>query len=188
MIILILPDTTPDMELLARAKQGDREAQRVIYNRYFEPIYQFVRLRVDDREQARDITADVFLDFFVSLHRGRPPRKSLRAWLFRVARHKIYDHYGARQRLTTTSLEEWMPSDAADSPEAQAMHAHRLERVRRALQQLSEDQQEVLVLRFGQGLSLQETADLMDKSVSAVKSLQFRATEALRRVLGEEGT
>ncbi len=188
MIILILPDTTPDMTLLERAQQGDREAQRAIYNRYFEPIYQFVRLRLEDREQARDITADVFLDFFVSLRRGRPPRKNLRAWLFRVARHKIYDHYGARQRLATTSLEEWMPSDMADNPETQAMQAHRLERVRRALQQLSEDQQEVLVLRFGQGLSLQETADLMDKSVSAVKSLQFRATAALRRVLGEEGT
>ncbi|MEZ4670074.1 MAG: sigma-70 family RNA polymerase sigma factor [Anaerolineae bacterium] len=183
MIIIVLPDIPAEDRLLAGARRGERNAQRQIYENYFPPIYQFIRLRVSDREQARDIAQDVFSAFFLALRGNNPPQKSLRAWLFRVARNKIYDHYGEKKQFPTTTLEEWIPAASEDGPEIKFMRTMRMEHARKALQMLVAEQQEVLILRFGQDLSLEETADLMGKSVSAVKSLQFRAVDRLRQLL-----
>lgn len=187
MIVLVLPDMSMEQQLLSNARQNDQEAQREIYEQYFPPIYQYIRLRIGDRESARDIAAEVFLDFFRALQGNRPPSTNLRAWLFRVARNKIVDHYGRNKQYATETLEEWVPASPENNPEAVFMRSLRLERARDALMQLAPDQQEVLVLRFGQALSLQETADLMGKKVGAIKSLQFRAMDRLRQLLEEEG-
>jgi RNA polymerase sigma-70 factor (ECF subfamily) len=78
-----------------------------------------------------------------------------------------------------------MPAAPETNPEHASHDLFDLQRVRRALHMLTPDHQEVLVLRFGQRLSLQETATMMGKSVSAIKSLQFRAVETLRGILGD---
>lgn len=183
MIVIVLPDVAQERQLLHDASRKSQSAQKEIYEQYFSPIYNFIRLRVNDREQARDIAADVFLDFFIALNKPNPPRTSLRAWLFRVARNKIYDYYGHKKQISSETLEEWIPASQEHNPESQFLHDYTLERTRRVLGMLADDQREVLILRFGQELSLQETADLMDRSVSAVKSLQFRAVDRLRDLL-----
>ncbi|MBL8131343.1 MAG: sigma-70 family RNA polymerase sigma factor [Anaerolineae bacterium] len=189
MIVIVLPDLAAENNLLVDASRSDPDALRIIYEQYFPPLYQFIRLRINDREQARDIAADVFVDFFTAVRSRRAPHTSLRAWLFRVARNKIYDHYGKSRQFPTATLDEWIPESTDHDPETEFINALRIERVRRAMRLLAVEQQEVLILRFGQGLNLQETADLMDKSVSAIKSLQFRAVETLRTFLdaGEMG-
>lgn len=180
MIVIVLPDVTNDGQLLHQAQQLNKEAIRIIYERYFPPIYQFIRLRLNNREQARDIAADVFLDFMVALRGNNPPRRDLRAWLFRVARNKVYQQYGKQKQMPETTLDEWTPVAHEKSPEARILHTMRIDQIRHALSQLGSEQQEVIILRFGQGLNLQATADLMNKSVSAIKSLQFRAIQSLR--------
>lgn len=184
MILLVLPDVTDDQMLLEQLNDKHDEALRIIYQKYAEPIYQFVRLRVNNREQVQDIVADVFLDFLVAVQRNHAPHTNLRGWLFQVARNKVIDHYGKEKKLPQTSLEEWMPDNNATSPESQLLESTRIERIRRALGALVVDQQEVIILRFGQGLNLDETADVMNKSVSAIKSLQFRAVQNLRELIG----
>jgi len=184
MIFLVFPDVTDDQVLLKQIHSKQEEALRVIYERYAEPIYQFVRLRINDREQVQDIVADVFLDFLVAVQRDNPPHTNLRGWLFQVARNKVIDHYGKEKKLPQTSLEEWMPDNNATSPESQLIESIHIERIRRALGALVVEQQEVIILRFGQNLNLQETADLMNKSISAIKSLQFRAIQNLREIIG----
>ncbi len=183
MIVIVLPDVSVEQHLLMDARRNKPEALKAIYESYFPPVYQFIRLRIRDREQARDIAADVFVDLFVALRGHNPPRTSLRAWLFRVARNKVYDHYGQNQAFPVTTLDEWIPGSDEEDLEVAFLRSVRVERVRHALRMLVAEQQEVLLLRFGQGLSVQETADLMDKSVSATKSLQFRAMDTLRTIL-----
>ncbi len=155
-----------------------------IYEQYFPPVYQFIRLRVGDPTLAEDLASEVFLKLVDALRGRNAPHHSLRGWIFRVAHNVLSSHFGKMRRYPVTSLEEWVPSSDED-PEAQFIRSLNLEHARRALRMLNAEQQEVLILRFGQKLDLQETADIMGKSVSAIKSLQFRAVNTLRKFLGE---
>ncbi len=189
MILIALPDIATEDRLLARARQGDRGAVTEIYEVYFEPVYHFIRLRVDDPALAEDLTSEVFVRLVGALRGWRAPRHSLRGWLFRVARNLLHDHYGQHKGVSLTALDEtldgWAAVPAEDGPEAQVAARLDAERVRQVIRTLPPEQQEVLLLRFGQMLSLQETADIMGKRVGAVKSLQYRATSALRERLGQ---
>lgn len=188
MIIIVLPDIASDNDLLTQVQRGDQEAIKTIYLAYFDPIYQFIRLRVANRQVAEDLTGTVFLEFVRAIRHGKPPRKNLRAWLFRVARNELYDYYGEKKRVREVVLGDWLPASSHHNPEIQFALTHDLQQVRQAIFKLTESQQELLILRFGQTLSLQETADIMGKSVSAVKSLQFRAVNALREELRKQET
>lgn len=181
LLLLALPDLPDEDRLLARARRGDRRAIGEIYERYFDAIYQFIRWRVDDPAVAEDLTSEVFIKLLSALQSSAAPADSLRGWLFRVARNSLYNHY--QRPVPTTSLDEALPLAADADTEAQFIHATEVERVQHALRTLAVDQQEVLILRFGQMLNLEATADSMGKSVSAIKSLQFRAINSLRRAL-----
>jgi RNA polymerase sigma-70 factor (ECF subfamily) len=183
MILIVLPDIAAEDRLLEQARQGNNDAILRIYDSYFPPVYNFIRLRVDDRALAEDLASDVFVSLVTAIQKQKAPRHSLRGWLFRVARNAIYDHYGSR--FSTTALEEWIPAPQDENPESAALRALDSEQARRALKMLADEQQEVLILRFGQGLSLQETADIMGKQVGAVKSMQFRAVNMLRQILSQ---
>lgn len=182
MIVLVLPDITQEDELLARARSGDQQAVMDIYNAYAGPIYQYIRLRVGDAAQAEDLASEVFLHLVDALHGRNAPRTSLRGWLFKVARNRIARQY--RDRIPQTSLEESFQSSSLDVENVIFQNIN-IERTLQAMRMLKTEQQEVILLRFGQALSLVETADIMGKSVSAIKSLQFRAIETLRDILGE---
>jgi RNA polymerase sigma-70 factor (ECF subfamily) len=188
MIFLVLPDLPEEDLLLARARQGDQDAILRIYRLYFPPIYGYIRLRVGDRALAEDIASEVFLRFVTVIAKRQAPRHSLRGWLFKVARTLSAAHYAEAQKMPLTTLEDWVPAPPDDDPEVQFIRSVSIERARRMVRMLAPEQQEVLVLRFGQRLSLQETSDIMGKSVSAIKSLQYRATETLRQLLREAGS
>lgn len=185
MILIVLPDPSTEMPLLTRLQSGDQDAVTEIYEQFFAPLYQYVRLKVGDRAAAQDIVSEVFVRLIESAGKRSAPRENLRAWLFTVARNEVYRLYGRPRPLSLSDLEEWMPAPPESNPEVRLGDMVHLERVRHALRMLATDHQEVLILRFGQRLSLQETADLLGKSVSAVKSLQFRALDTLRSILLE---
>lgn len=185
MILIVLPDPSTEMPLLTRLQRGDQDAVIEIYEQFFAPLYQYVRLKVGNRAAAQDIVSEVFVRLIESAAKPSAPRENLRAWLFTVARNEVYRLYGRPRPLSLSDLEEWMPAPPESNPEVRLGDMVHLERVRHALRMLAADQQEVLILRFGQRLSLQETADLLGKSVSAVKSLQFRALDTLRSILLE---
>ena len=180
MIVLVLPDIAEDDALLRRARQGDRQAVGRIYERYFEPIYQFARLRLADRFAAEDIASTAFTRLILALKEGKGPRSSLRGWLFQVARNAINDHYGDRVPLPVDTLEQWLESPEP-GPEMALIESLDRNQVRSAIQALSPEQQEVLLLRFDQALSLQETADVMGKNTNTIKTIQFRAVNRLRQ-------
>lgn len=182
MIGLVLPDIRFEDELLAQARRGSQAAVMEIYERYALPLYQYVHLRVGDQALSEDITSEIFVHFIDALQGKNAPRHSLRGWLFAVARNLIANHYRDANKLPQVTLEEWIPASSHDL-EAQLLYSINVEQTRQALRMLKTEQQEVLVLRFGQLLSLKETADIMGKSVSAIKSLQFRAVETLRHIL-----
>lgn len=181
----VLPDIPTEDRLLARANRGDQAAITEIYEKYFPSIYQFIRLQVDDRGLAEDIASDVFIKFMDNIGGRSGPRQSLRGWLFRVARNEVYKHYGKIRQFPTSALDDWLSAPSEGDMEIQFIHAVDLERARQALRMLAPDQREVLVLRFVEAMSLDETAEIMGKATGAIKSLQFRAVNTLRQILGE---
>lgn len=183
MLLIILPDLSEDEQLLADARHGSPAALTRIFDTYFQPVYGFIRLRVDDPALAEDLSSEVFVRLVTAMRQRSGPRSSLRGWLFQVARNLINDHYRGRKGFAESALDDWLPDTQNADMELLAIRASSAEQTRRALHTLSPDQQEVLILRFAQNLSLQETADLMGKQVNAIKQLQFRAVQALRREL-----
>src|SRR5512145_2432756 len=184
MFLIVLPDVGTEDTLLLRLRQGEEAAVIETYERYFAPLYQYARLKLGDRLQAQDIVSDVFVKLIESLGRPSAPRENLRGWLFSVARNQITHVYGPVRQLPLDEVEEWMPAPDSN-PDLFLSDSVPIERVRHALRMLTADHQEVLILRFGQRLSMKETADIMGKSVSAIKSLQFRALDTLRLILIE---
>lgn len=184
MIILVLPEETGDQSLLQLANRGDKEAIGEIYRRHVESIYQFARMRVASPQIAEDITNTVFEKFLDALARRKGPRKSLRGWLFQVARHTIYDLYKEEPPLPIEMIEQ-ISVDHIE-PELQVIQTLDSEKIRTLIQQLSPNQQEVLLLRFDQQLSLRETADVMGKNINTIKTLQLRAVQNLRRLVQRE--
>jgi RNA polymerase sigma-70 factor, ECF subfamily len=188
MFLIVLPDTEIEDDLLFRLRRGEEEAVIATYEHFFSPLYQYVRLKVGDRALAQDIVSEVFVKLIECQGKPSAPRYNLRGWLFRVARNTVYRNYSKARPLSLNELEEWMPAPPESNPEIRLGDIVDMERVRHALRMLKADHQEVLILRFGQRLSLKETADIMGKSVAAIKSLQFRAVDTLRLILLEPNT
>src|SRR4051794_13065532 len=105
----VLPDISTEDQLLAQAQWGDKLAVSKIYEAFFQPIYQFIRLQVYEPQIAEDITAEVFLTLVDRLGTRSGPRETLRGWLFKVARHEVYRQRGKLRRFPTETLDEWLP-------------------------------------------------------------------------------
>ncbi len=155
-----------------------------LYDRYHPDVYRYVRYRLNDEALAEDIASEVFVRLLEAVQGKRGPRTSVKAWLLGTASHIVTDHLRRSYRRPTQALDENMLDPLALHPE-DFEHREQQQRVRGALKNLTDEQQHVLALRFGEGYSLEETASLMNKNVNAVKALQFRALAALQRGIGE---
>ena len=173
-----------DAARLRKAQALDRNTLGGIYDDYHQRLYSYIFRRVGDVETARDLTADVFRRFLQATSNGNGPKENLRAWLYRVAHNIVIDYYRRQQNQPSQPLrEEWI-SDG-DDPGQAAEQRLQADRVRSAMRHLTPEQQQVLALKFLEGLSNEEVADITEKSIGAVKGLQHRALAALRRQLVE---
>lgn len=179
---LSMIDSQPEQDHLGNL---DSQAVTAVYNQYFPEIFRYVRYRLDNDALAEDISSDVFCGLLKAIKAGRAPQVNLRGWLIGTARHMIIDTIRRKQRHPSEAISDELESSAAGPCEEVEgrLDSHALHK---ALIQLTEDQQQVLALRFGQGYSLEETAAMMKKHVNAVKALQFRALSALKRKIGDE--
>ncbi|MAU10584.1 MAG: hypothetical protein CL607_12230 [Anaerolineaceae bacterium] len=180
-------DDGPQHELLARIQAGDTAAVMAAYEQHFDSLYRYVRLRVAQPELAEDIVSDVFVTLLDCVGQPCAPKTHLRGWLFKVARSQLSVHGNTRLTLAWDALEDWMPALTETNPEHTLGDVIDRQRLHHALQMLNNDHREVLLLRFGHQFSLQETADALDKSVSSVKSIQFRALQNLRQIMKPDG-
>jgi RNA polymerase sigma-70 factor (ECF subfamily) len=169
--------------LLAAARRLDGRALAAIHDRHYPDLYRYLLFRTRDETVAEDLTSEVFMRLLNALRAGKAP-DTLHAWLFGVANHLATDHFRRQARRPQVELvEEIAADDEAADPEIVSSANQATAAVRAALQELTEEQQRVLALRFGEGRSVNDTAELIGKSVTAVKQLQFRAVAALRRKL-----
>lgn len=169
--------------LLERARKLDEAALVSIYDRYHPVVYRYLYRQIGDVDTARDLAAEVFHRLLVALHAGKGPRDHLVAWLYRTAHNALVDHYRRQQHRCHLSLEEGIVADD-NTPVEAAEHHLLVTQLRGALQRLSPDQQQVIALKFLEGLSNEQVALIMGKSVGAIKALQHRALSTLQRHMG----
>jgi RNA polymerase sigma-70 factor (ECF subfamily) len=168
--------------LIYRAQMDDRAAWDEIFQRNYHRVYVFIYARIGDQQAAEDLAGDVFLEAWKGIRRFTYRGIALISWLYQIAHNLIADFLRKRSRLHTQPLaDDGAPvHDARDEAEQVA----ELQSVASALKKLTLEQQQVLVSRFIEGLSLAETGALMGKKENAVKALEFRALKSVRRILG----
>jgi RNA polymerase sigma-70 factor, ECF subfamily len=171
--------------IIKQAQRGDEQAISALYQTYVSAIYRYIAYRVGAEEDAEDLTAEVFVQMVRGLPRYKDTGAPFDAWLHRIAAARIADFYRRQNRRPQTVLSDNLPG-TGPLPEERVQDQQDQSEMRQAVRQLSEEEQTVLILRFVERKSHREVAQIVGKSVSAVKSIQHRALVRLAGLLGSE--
>jgi RNA polymerase sigma-70 factor, ECF subfamily len=181
------PDTPRVTALVDAAKAGDTDAFAELYDRYLDTIFRYVYYRVGSKQLAEDLTSETFLRALRRIGSFTWQGRDFGAWLITIARNLVADHFkSGRFRLEVTTGEMVDADQVQEGPEGMVMDAFTNEALIEAVKRLNPQQQECLVLRFLQGLSVAETAKIMGKNEGAIKTLQYRAVRTLAQLLPED--
>lgn len=168
--------------LLERARSYDSAALGELYDRYAGRIYTYVYSHVGNEELAEDLTAEVFVKVLDAIKADKIWQLSFSGWLYRIAHNAIVDYYRRNDPQRGLPLDERIVA-ASDDPVTTVEGMIKNQAVGAALSRLTHEQKSVIELKFFEGFSNLEVAAIMGKTEGAIKSLQFRALAALRRVL-----
>ena len=179
-------DTAIAMGLVQRAQAGDAEAFGELYDRYVDQVYRYIAYRVGSTQLAEDLCSETFLRALRRIGSFTWQGRDVGAWFVTIARNLIADHYkSGRYRMELTTDDVSASAPALDGPEAEVLESMQNKVLLEAIKKLNAEQQECVVLRFLQSLSVAETAAIMGKNEGAIKALQYRAIRTLGRLLPE---
>ncbi|MFF5986125.1 sigma-70 family RNA polymerase sigma factor [Prauserella flavalba] len=179
-------------DLVRAAQRGDTAAFGKLYDRYVDWVYRYVLLRVGDRHLAEDVTSETFLRALRRITSISYQGRDVGAWFTTIARNLVLDHVkSSRFRLeivtdeVTESGTQTFGASAQHSPgpEQQVISKTTNDELLRCIAGLGDDQRECIILRFIQGFSVSETAQIMQRNEGAVKALQHRAVRRLAKLL-----
>lgn len=180
--------STSDRLIYLRLKQKDKEAFTEAYDRYVDDIYRFIFFKVGQKEEAEDLTSQVFLKTWNHIQNNSiTDYKTLRALLYKVARNLIIDHYRKKSNQNNVSLDAGEKS--IDVPDYSQDTHRRLEvesdfeSLSGSLLGLKDEYREVILMRYVNELSVKEISDIIDKSKSNVRVILYRAMKALRETV-----
>ena len=171
-----------EQDLLNGAKVYDSVSLTAIYKLYSPGLYRYAMRLLGDDCLAEDCVAETFSRFLKSLRAGQGPRDHLQAYLYRIAHNWITDSY-RRQPPPPIELDESLKAGDHFLPEVQTDTSQEQKQVQLALRSLTADQRQVITLRFIEGWQNDEVALALEKPVGAIRALQFRALNTLRRLL-----
>ncbi len=175
----VQPDET---DLIQRAKAYDPAALSDIYERYYQGLYRYVYYRVGDAALAEDLVGDVFLKMLHAIPSYSIQGIPFSAWLYRIARNRVIDHLRRQPEKAELSLEEGRVEaiEAADTGLEAALQRDEL---LKAMRVLTDEQRQVVILKFIEDMDNATVAAILGKTEGAIKSLQHRALDSMRRYL-----
>jgi len=166
-------------ELVKQAKAGDKEAFGQIYDLFFEKIYKYIFFRTSNKEEAEDLASLVFLKVWQNLSKYKIKKAAkFSTWLFQIARFTLIDYY--RQQKPKVSIEQIRELPANNS----IINNIELNEVKRYILSLPGNYQTIIVLRYFEGLSFKEIAEIMGKTVIGSRVLLHRALKKLANLMG----
>jgi RNA polymerase sigma-70 factor, ECF subfamily len=181
-VTAVTPDDTPEAGDVQKA-QRDPAAFAALYRRYVTPIYRYVYSRVGNRNDAEDLTSQVFTEALASLAHYRE-QGTFAAWLFTIAARRIVDHYRQTRPQLPLDAATDRPADGR-SPLSQAIHNEKLAQLAGLISRLDQDRQELLRLRFAGDLTYAEIGHVTGRSEAAVKMAMNRLLRRLQAMVAE---
>ncbi|MFQ3536683.1 MAG: sigma-70 family RNA polymerase sigma factor [Aggregatilineales bacterium] len=176
-----------EQALIRAAQRGDQNAFAALYRAYVDRIYRYILFRVESAQTAEDLTAEVFLRMVEGLPSYEDRNMPLLVWLYRIAHARVVDHYRRYKRAAEQASLDSVEIRADLDLDSDLVSSYRADQLRIALSHLTDAQRQVVILRFIEGYNLEATAQAMNKSVDAIKALQYRALQALAAALRAQG-
>lgn len=172
-------------QTIRAAKALDGEALARLHGWVFPSIYRYCATRSRTVDDAEDLTEEVFLEIVEGIQKLRADNlSSLHAWVLRIAHNKVADYYRRGPVLRETSLTPEMDRpDEAQGPEERALANQERADLRRALEQLTPEQRDVVLCKYVLGYGNEMTAQMLKKTANAVNALQYRALASLKKLL-----
>lgn len=173
---------SPDQAILERAKRFEAQALEEIFDKFSQGIYRYAFRLLGDTELARECMSETFSRFLIALKRESGPDNYLQAYLYRIAHNWVTDYYRSKVP-PALPLDMELLANPAEEPHQVVADAMDTQQLRAALTLLTPDQRQVIVLKYLEDWENETIAMALNKPVGAVKALQHRALEALRRIL-----
>jgi len=175
-----------EWDLVRRAQRYEEDAIKSLYETYYPKIYNYAFMQMGDVHSAEDLASDVMLKMIESIQSYKFRGLPFGAWVFRIARNRLIDLHRRRKRRGEVDLSETL-STALANPQALAELAMERGQLQVALKHLTDEQRQVILLKFIEGFDNRSVGKMMGRSEGAIKSLQHRALGALRRILYPDG-
>lgn len=175
--------------LLLRLKKKDPEAFSQIYDLYVTPIYRFIYFKVASRQDAEDLTSEVFLRIWQYITETEESIENLKALLYKTARNLVIDSY--RQRAKNAFSQDYeVLSDTEDKRQQSFLlrieNEFEMKNIEKVLRQMKDEYREVIILRFIEELSVSEIAKILEKSKGSVRVILHRALKVARQLLSQK--
>jgi RNA polymerase sigma-70 factor (ECF subfamily) len=175
------------VHLVRQAQEGSADAFGELYRIYCDTVFRYIYYRVSTRALAEDLTSETFVRALRRITTFSWQGRDFGAWLVTIARNLVADHFKSSRHRMEVSTGEMLDSNEVEaSPEESVLEHLSNEALLDAVHRLNDQQRECVTLRFLQGLSVAETADIMGKNEGAIKTLQYRAVRTLARLLPAE--
>ena len=175
-----------DASLVAGLQRGDAEAVEYVVQQYAPALYRFAYYQLQDAVIAEDLVSEVMVRMIARIDTFTLGQATFQAWLFRITRNLITDHYRSRGRRPQVSLEQWLDAEPGKEPGCNDVELEVLldrEQLAVGLAALTDEQRQVILLHVVEGWELPQVAELLDRSVASVKSAYYRGIQSLRRAL-----
>lgn len=172
-------------ELIVSAKRGEKNAFGKLYNLYFTPVYRYVYIRVKDKSEVEALTQDIFIKVYESLESFEVRNVSPLAFFFTVARNTIIDYWRKNRHQVSFGKEDILMQipDIRENPEESFSKKEKVAFLYKALNKLTHEQREALLLKYFNYSPNKDIARFMGKSEEAVRQLQSRGVKSLRQIL-----
>lgn len=180
-----MPFQESEERLVTQAISHDRAAFTALYEKYVDQIYRHAYYRVGNQADAEDITEEVFIRAWKSIGRFKQTGAPFISWLITITRNQIIDYYRAQKNHISLDKIEVADSNK-NEPGIIAERNFNQEHIRKAIKKLKGDKQTVIMMHFIDGFSYPQIASTLKKSEGAVRVIQYRALNDLKRILAEQ--
>lgn len=169
-----------DLHLVKQAQKGSLSAYQTLYMRHLDAIYRYFFFQTKDKFLAEDLGQEVFIKIWKSIDKYDEKKGAFTSWMYRIAHNLLVDYYRGKKTLT---LKEGLEASYSEDWLEKLDHSEKIQNVKKALENVSADYKEVIILRFFEDLSVEEVSQIVDKSEENVRVIQHRAIRKLKEIL-----